>query len=143
LDECIAAGVHVTAEKAAADENLTEWLLPKYSLALRRMRTARVGKTDHHQAAFDLFAAVNDRLGHSSLPASPETVAMYLMAMVDMGKPVKTVRAMRDAIAWAHRDASLANPCDTDIVDVVFGTEEIKEKLTPKKVKPNGNADSH
>jgi hypothetical protein len=34
----------------------------------------------------------------SGLPAAPETVAMYLMTMIDIGKPVKVVKAMRDAV---------------------------------------------
>jgi hypothetical protein len=141
LAEAITVFEREVTEQAAADEMLLEWLLPKYSLALRRMRAARAGNIEKHQAAFDFFAAVCGGLGHSALPATPESVSMYLMTQLDMGKPVKTVRAMRDAIEWAHRDAGLANPCDTDIVDVVFGTEEIKAKVSPKKkVKPTNGS---
>jgi hypothetical protein len=61
LDEAVAALEREVAGQAASDELLTEWLLPKYSLALRRMRAAGAGKTDHHQAAFDLFS-----VGHAS-----------------------------------------------------------------------------
>ena len=127
FDECFAAKQREVVAEASADEDLSSWLLPRYSLALRRMRAARA-TAEQHQAALDLFAAVCGRLGRASLPAAPETVAMYLMSMFDMGRPVKTVRAMCDAIAWAHRDAGLANPCDTDICDCVFETAELAKK---------------
>ena len=59
---------------------------------------------------------------HSTLPAPPAMVALYLGWLRDQGRVAQTLRARAAAIAFYHRQAELHSPCDHKFVkDVLEG----------------------
>jgi integrase len=59
---------------------------------------------------------------HSTLPAPPALVALYLGWLRDQGRVAQTLRARAAAISFYHRQAELHSPCDHKFVkDVLEG----------------------
>lgn len=57
------------------------------------------------------FADWADRRDVQTLPASPSTVAAYLSGRAAAGSSIATLRLCRAAIAAAHADSNLEDPC--------------------------------
>lgn len=58
-----------------------------------------------------MFSAWAEERGLSTLPADPPAVAAYLTERADSGVSIATVQLSRAAIAAAHLDANLEDPC--------------------------------
>ena len=58
-----------------------------------------------------MFIAWAEGRGLSSLPADPSGVAAYLTERASSGVSIPTVQLSRAAIAAAHLDANLEDPC--------------------------------
>lgn len=58
--------------------------------------------------------------GLEPLPASPETVALYLAALVDAGRKTSTLRRRLSAISQAHQAAGLESPTRDGRVRLVW-----------------------
>lgn len=63
-------------------------------------------------SAWRAFTAWTEAEGLPELPAAPETVAAYLTHRAEAGASCATLMVACAAIAFAHRRAGHANPCD-------------------------------
>jgi hypothetical protein len=142
LSQAIAIMQREFKRERLADEILGEWLLPRITLTLRRSRAQRV-MTEAHDACFAEFEWASRENGWGSLPALPEVVALWLQSLADFGtergRP-EYIRIVAEAISWRHRNAGLADPTASDVVDAVLADLATKEKLseqpTEKTSKP-------
>lgn len=74
------------------------------------------------------FDAWSKRVGLPSLPAAPETIALYVAAHADTLKPATVSRRLA-SISTAHRAAGLENPASMrhgSVADVVRGLRRVK-----------------
>jgi site-specific recombinase XerD len=69
------------------------------------------------------------------LPATPETVSLYIVALLSERKKVVTVRRRCCAIAWYHRKAALTSPIDQSVRDLVTGAQR-QRKEKPRQMRP-------
>jgi integrase len=65
-----------------------------------------------------IFGVYCKSLGVSALPASPETVAGFVLDCKELGKKPATVRRYLSTIARWHRAAELFNPCASEAVQL-------------------------
>lgn len=96
----------------AVDQRL-EAITLKHASARTRfyLEQARADRTrTAYEHDFRAFARWCAACGLCPLPATPETLALYLTAMVDGGRKVSTVRRARVAIGQAHAAARLPRP---------------------------------
>lgn len=82
-----------------------------YVAAAKSARTRAAYRSNWQ--AFDGWCA---RHGLNSLPAAPETVALYLAARADEGRKVATIQLALAAIAEAHRAAGQPSPRESAVV---------------------------
>lgn len=68
------------------------------------------------------FTAFCDAHGVEALPATPQTVALYLTNLAEIGKAVATIRRRMVAIAQAHKERGFLNPvADPHVRAIVQG----------------------
>ncbi len=67
------------------------------------------------------FVAFATRNELPFLPAAPQTVALYLAELADVGKSVSTIRRRLAAIADMHEEAELENPTSATAVRAILG----------------------
>ena len=83
-----------------------------------------------HWRAFESWCI---RAGVPALPASPETVAAFLVADAERHQPA-TLTARLAAIAWRHRIAKLPNPCDAlEVRELLRGIRRTKGTRPTRK----------
>jgi len=63
-----------------------------------------------YRSALADFRAWCDGQGVESIPASPETVAVYAAGLADAGRSVSTITQRLAAIRWAHELAGIESP---------------------------------
>lgn len=83
-----------------------------------------------YRAAWDRFTQWCDQEGYSSLPATPEAIAEYLMARATEGRTVETLRQDRAAIRYEHQKAGQENPTAYSAVSAVF--DELRADPKPQ-----------
>lgn len=66
------------------------------------------------------FKAWTDRHGLAALPASPETVVLFLAAQAGQGKRPATIQRRLAAIRHLHREAGHLSPTDSEIVSAAM-----------------------
>jgi hypothetical protein len=133
VERCLARAAREFDRDRLADEILGDWLLPRITLTLRRARAQRV-MTEAHDAAFAEFERAQSEKGWGALPALPEVVALWLLSLSDFGTEraqPEYIRLVAEAISWRHRNAGLADPTASDVVDAVLADLATKEKLSP------------
>lgn len=86
-----------------------------YVTASRSERTR-----DAYRMQWSQFTAWCERAGCASLPAAPETVALYLTARAQEGRKVSTLAQALAAISQAHQMAGHASPRSTPVVREAF-----------------------
>lgn len=106
------AGALATLTSRAAD----------YLAASMAANTNRAYQSDARQ-----FAAWCEAAGVQALPASPATVALYLVGLADAGKKASTIDRARAAIRKAHELAGLDDP--THAAAVVQSLKGIRRTL--------------
>jgi integrase len=151
---------------ASESEPPTEALLPAAASPLAReqsveraKRYARTSKADATRAAYaaDLrdFAAYCAEHGEASLPASPQTVALYFSDLASTKSVLKnprgrsgekveasvsTIKRRMVAIAQAHKIAGHSNPvADPHVREIVQGIKRNKGSKQRKKTALTGN----
>ena len=72
--------------------------------------------TAAYRSAWAVWQAWADEKGTSALPASPATVAAYLVHRAAAGAKLSTVRMAKAAIAAAHKETGADNPCASPLV---------------------------
>lgn len=83
----------------------------RYQLSARSENTLRACRAS--LARFASWCAARDL---EAVPATPETVAAFLATEADSGCSAATVALRAAAIAFAHRTAERASPCDSPTV---------------------------
>ena len=73
-----------------------------------------------YRSAWTAWQAWADERGAAALPAHPAHVAAYLTHRAANGAKMATVRLAAAAIAAAHRESSLDNPCLSPLVKAVL-----------------------
>jgi site-specific recombinase XerD len=86
-------------------------LVEAYQRASKADATVRAYRGD--AAAFTAWCS---RYGFRSLPASPETVAGFLVAEAEAGRAASTIGRRCAAIRYAHKLARLPDPTDDEAV---------------------------
>jgi len=72
-------------------------------------------------------------VGRQSLPATTETVELYLAALIDEGKRVTTARRRTCAIAHYHRAANVPNPVTPAVKTLLTGARRAKKEKPEQK----------
>jgi integrase len=97
------------------------------------MRHTRSQATDtSYKRCWNLFAKWCHSAGRAPIPAAPDTIAMYVTAMMQDGKTTKTATAHIAAIIAKHADAKQPRPETTNARKILTGTRRIRRE-TPKK----------
>ncbi|WP_441258993.1 site-specific integrase [Bradyrhizobium sp. 521_C7_N1_3] len=100
----------------------------EYAKAEKAPATRKAYGTD-----FRLFRAWCDEKQARALPASPETVAAYLVRGVEEGAKASTLGRRLAAIRYAHKLASLPTPTDSEAVKATL--RGIRRAIGAAKVK--------
>jgi integrase len=102
-----------------------------------RLRQSRFAPATEIGYAYDwaLFSAWCTEWERAALPASPETVSLYLTAMLSAGKKVTTARRRSCAIAHHHRTAGHVSPVTSDIYQLLTGAQRQRGEQ-PREMRP-------
>jgi len=82
-----------------------------------------------------MFLAWCARMDRPWLPASPETVALYLTGLLDQGKKISTARRRCCAIVHYHRRESLASPITPEIYELLTCAQRQRGEQ-PRQMRP-------
>ena len=74
-------------------------------------------------------------MGLASLPATTDTVALYLTWLLSDGKKISTVRRRSAAIAHYHGDAGHSSPINEDTRSLVTGAQRLRAEK-PRQMRP-------
>jgi len=97
-------------------------------MATDYMKAARAPNTVRsYRQGWQTFERWCRASGRKSLPATPETVLMFAVALADAGAKAGTIDVRLRAIGAAHETAGLANPCKDALVKM--GRSGIRRKL--------------
>jgi len=72
------------------------------------------------------FAAWCSEAGLVALPATPDTLALFLADMLAQGRRVNTIARYVSGIAWMHRRENLPSPVDETVRKTVCGARRIR-----------------
>ena len=99
----------------------------EYTAAARAQSTRRV-----YRCFWQQFQDWTRERNRTSLPAYPETVALYLTHLAAVSKPA-TIRLKMSAIASAHKTAGLASPLTSPVVAAVWAGIRREKGCAPKR----------
>ena len=88
------------------------------AIGLAEAATAQNTLRAYESGARD-FARFCAELGAGALPASPQTVALYVAELVDKGRTLSTVHQRLASIRFAHRRAGIESPTAHPAVEAV------------------------
>lgn len=71
----------------------------------------------------------------SALPATSETVSLYLTWLLDQGKKITTARRRNCAIVYYHRVADLPSPMSEEILEMLRGAQRLLLEQ-PRQMRP-------
>jgi site-specific recombinase XerD len=101
-----------------------------YAAAAQAANTTRAYSSDWRQ--FEVWCA---RYGLASMPAEPQTAALYLTSLAHRGLKLSTVRRRAAAITRAHRVAGIGSPIwDPRVITVLEGIARTHGAAPAKKV---------
>ena len=78
---------------------------------------------------FAMFREWAAKMNLPSLPATPETVSLYLTYLLDAGKKITTTRRRSSAIAAIHRNHGIESPVVGEAAAVLRGARRNKPEL--------------
>jgi integrase len=99
----------------------------EYTAAARAGSTRRI-----YRCFWEQFEAWAGERGRPCLPASPETVALYVAHLADAFKPA-TIRLKMSAIAFAHKAAGLPSPLTSPVVTGVWAGIRREKGCAPNR----------
>jgi len=73
-----------------------------------------------------MFTAWSSAAGRQSLPASAETVSLYLTDLLEQGKKITTARRRKCAIVYEHRARGFASPATAEVTQLLTGAQRIR-----------------
>lgn len=102
-----------------------------------RLQTSVLAGSTIASYAFDFaqFTVWTSARGLAALPASPETVSLYLTAILIEGRKVATARRRAASIAHFHRGKGLASPVTDDIRALLTGAQRFRREK-PRQMRP-------
>ncbi len=97
--------------------------LARLSQEVANLRSARMAPTTERGYAHDWrnFSAWCRRARRKALPASSQTVALWVADLLGHGKKVATVHRYAAGVAFRHRRAGLRNPVDDAVRETLDG----------------------
>jgi integrase len=95
---------------------------------LATFRQARMASTTDKDYAFDwkTFRAWCDRMRLEALPASPETLALFIADFLQRGRKVSTVTRYAQGVAYFHRHLGFPSPLDQYVKDILWGARRLR-----------------
>jgi site-specific recombinase XerD len=81
------------------------------------------------------FAAWCEARGRGSLPASADTLSLYLTALLGQGLKVTTVRRRCCAVVHRHRMAGLSSPAGKEVLALLAGAQRERAEK-PRQMRP-------
>jgi integrase len=82
-----------------------------------------------------MFCAWSKRFGRESLPATAETVALYLTDLLTRGKKITTARRRKCAILYEHQAHGLPAPATEEIQELLRGAQRLRGEK-PRQMRP-------
>ena len=125
----------VTRAKTAAEGAFVRAQLVEsardYAAHAKAPRTRRA-----YRQAFQRFAAWTEAQGVQPLPASSETVALYLTALAQAGRKVSTLELALAAVSQAHKAAGFDSPRPSAVVHEVMRGIRRTLGVAPRQAAP-------
>jgi site-specific recombinase XerD len=102
-----------------------------------RLRTGLLARNTVVGYAYDwaMFAAWCAERGRGLLPATPETVSLYLTDLLAAGKKITTARRRCCAIAHEHRAGDYPSPIGADVRGLLRGAQRLRGEK-PRQMRP-------
>lgn len=105
---------------------LAEELRRLYSARTAMERSQQAYNTQKGYAAdWKLFAAWCQQKRRKSLPATTDTVALYITSLLERGLKVSTAVRLTSSVSWHHRDAGHATPVTAEIWSLLTGARRM------------------
>jgi integrase len=82
-----------------------------------------------------MFEAWCGRFGRAALPATSDTLLLYLTDLLAQGKKITTARRRRCAILHAHRARGLPPPLGAEIRELLHGAQRLRGEK-PRQMRP-------
>lgn len=86
-----------------------------------------------YQRDFRVFTTWCEAAGKSSMPATPDTVELYVCDLITRGRKVTTLERHAVAIQHIHRLAHQASPCGPELRELLKGARRILAQLPAQK----------
>src|SRR5579872_3184082 len=103
----------------------------RYECAAQLARNTQVG----YGYDWAMFTAFCVGLSRSPLPASTETVQLYLTFLLREGKKVSTAKRRTCAIAHYHRAAGFVSPVTREVYQLLDGAQRLRAEK-PRQMRP-------
>ncbi len=116
---------------SAAEDALPAELADQITNFLRESRAPNTHRA--YRAGLAAFNRFCESTAREPIPATPETVAAYLSSQANRGLRPSTLSVHASAIAYAHRVAGHASPCDSSTVREVFRGIRRTRGVAPKQ----------
>lgn len=82
-----------------------------------------------------MFTRWCDIVGRQAIPATPETVSLYLTYLFDQGRKITTAARRNCAIAYEHRRQSFPSPIVRDVLELLRGAQRLRQEQ-PRQMRP-------
>ena len=115
-----------------ADSELSQLQVERARLQTAVLAASTISSYGYDFAMFSEWAGARDR---AALPASPETVGLYLTAILVEGRKVATARRRAAAVAYHHRSKGLPSPITPDICQLLAGAQRSRLER-PRQMRP-------
>jgi site-specific recombinase XerD len=113
-------------------------LSPDSSLIAESIRLARgthaTRTINGYTSDWRIFVTWCEKNVCNILPATSETVALYVTDLLRQGRRIKTVRRHLCAILYHHKQAGCGNPCTDEVRAIVSGAQRIRGEQPQQKV---------
>jgi integrase len=103
----------------------------------RKLTEALLAPTTRYGYRYDAaaFGRWCERMGKSSLPASADTVGLYVVDQLSRGRKTATAARHVSAIGQNHRQAGLASPVTCEVRELLHGSRRLRQE-SPRQVNP-------
>jgi integrase len=97
-----------------------------------KLQAARLSVNTRKGYGYDwaMFKTWCERLGRPSLPATSETLSLYLADILSAGRKVSTATRRAAAVAHYHRQAGLINPMNPDVRGLLTAAQRMRGEQT-------------
>jgi integrase len=106
-------------------------------LFLEKLDHALLAQNTHkgYRADWRIFRRWCDSEGLAALPATPETLALYIAVRLTMPRKVSTVRRHVCAIGYMHKRAGLDSPVTAHVCELLRGARRLRQERV-RQMKP-------